>query len=334
MEDAAATGAVATETIPPPTPNLSATEIPPNINPTGGPVFHATSAGPFNSPSPRREREPSKEPGNGRRVGRQPARAPSAIPPNHYPAGLAMNADYREAEQTVLVVDDDANVVELTRLYLERDGYRVVAANDGARGLALARDEQPSLVVLDVMLPSVNGLDVCRTLREESAVPIIMLTARVEEDDRLAGLDLGADDYVTKPFSPRELAARVRAVLRRATQDNSGGEPARLSCGPVELDQQARRVTVGGYELRLTPTEFRLLTLLMRQPGRTFTRDEIIDRALGGDFDGFDRTVDAHVSSLRRKLAAAPGGSGRLIQTVYGSGYRLNYSLEGSCRGK
>ncbi len=245
-----------------------------------------------------------------------------------------MNADYREAEQTVLVVDDDANVVELTRLYLERDGYRVVAASDGARGLALAREEQPSLVVLDVMLPSVNGLDVCRTLREESAVPIIMLTARVEEDDRLAGLDLGADDYVTKPFSPRELAARVRAVLRRAAHDNSHGEPATLSCGPVELDQRARRVTVGGSELRLTPTEFRLLTLLMRQPGRTFTRDEIIDRALGDDFDGFDRTVDAHVSSLRRKLAAAPGGSAKLIQTVYGSGYRMNYSLEVSSPGK
>ena len=133
-----------------------------------------------------------------------------------------MTIEYRESQQTVLVVDDDANVVELTRLYLERDGYRVVSASDGALGLALARDEQPSLVVLDVMLPRVNGLDVCRTLRQESGVPIIMLTARVEEDDRLAGLDLGADDYVTKPFSPRELAARVRAVLRRAASDNAG----------------------------------------------------------------------------------------------------------------
>ena len=219
-----------------------------------------------------------------------------------------MNTSNCEPEHTVLVVDDDANVVELARLYLERDGYRVVSASDGARGLALAREEQPSLVVLDVMLPRVNGLDVCRALRQESAVPIIMLTARVEEDDRLAGLDLGADDYVTKPFSPRELAARVRAVLRRAARDNADDESTMLSCGPVELDQQARRVTVGGSELRLTPTEFRLLALLMRQPGRTFTRDEIIDRVLGDDFDGFDRTVDAHVSSLRRKLSAAPGG--------------------------
>ena len=245
-----------------------------------------------------------------------------------------MNTDYREAEQTVLVVDDDANVVELTRLYLERDGYRVVSASDGAQGLALAREAQPSLVVLDVMLPRVNGLDVCRTLRQESAVPIIMLTARVEENDRLAGLDLGADDYVTKPFSPRELAARVRAVLRRASRDSAAEEPATLSCGPVELDQRARRVTVGDSEVRLTPTEFRLLTLLMRQPGRTFTRDEIIDRVLGDDFDGFDRTVDAHVSSLRRKLAAAQGSNAKLIQTVYGSGYRLNHSMEASSPGK
>ena len=240
-----------------------------------------------------------------------------------------MNTEYREPEQTVLVVDDDANVVELTRLYLERDGYRVVSASDGAHGLALAREEQPNLVVLDVMLPRVNGLDVCRTLRQESAVPIIMLTARVEEDDRLAGLDLGADDYVTKPFSPRELAARVRAVLRRAARE-SDSELATLSYGPVELNQRDREVTAGGSAVRLTPTEFRLLTLLMRQPGRTFSRDEIIDRVLGDDFDGFDRTVDAHVSSLRRKLAAAPGGNAKLIQTVYGSGYRLNHYLEAS----
>ncbi len=239
-----------------------------------------------------------------------------------------MNIDYRETEPTVLVVEDDPNVVALARLYLERDGCRVISASDGAQGLALAREEQPSLVVLDVMLPRLNGLDVCRALRQESSVPIIMLTARVEEEDRLAGLDLGADDYVTKPFSPRELAARVRAVLRRAARDNNADEPAALSAGPVELDRRARRVAVNGSEVRLTPTEFRLLALLMGQPGRTFTRDEIIDRALGGDFDGFDRTVDAHVSSLRRKLAAAPGGSAKLIQTVYGSGYRLNHALE------
>ena len=240
--------------------------------------------------------------------------------------------DNRESGQTVLVVDDDPNIVKLTTLYLERDGYRVVTALDGADGLALARQEQPSLIVLDVMLPRLNGLDVCRALRRESDVPIIMLTARVEEDDRLAGLDLGADDYVTKPFSPRELAARVRAVLRRAARDSAADAPLVLCCGPVTLDLGARCATLGGSELRLTPTEFRLLALLIRQPGRTFTRDEIIDRVLGDDFDGFDRTVDAHVSSLRRKLAAAPGGSSKLIQTVYGMGYRLNHTPEAAAQ--
>ncbi len=238
-----------------------------------------------------------------------------------------MSMDNRQAEHTVLVVDDDRNVLELARLYLERDGHRVVSAGDGPTGLALARDEQPDLIVLDVMLPGVNGLDVCQTLRQESSVPIILLTARVEEEDRLAGLDLGADDYVTKPFSPRELAARVRAVLRRTIREDESNSMGTLSCGPVDLDLRGRRVTVSGNEVRLTPTEFRLLVLFMRQPGRTFTRDEIINRALGDEFDGFDRTVDAHVSSLRRKLAATPGGSQRFIQTVYGSGYRLDQTL-------
>ena len=232
--------------------------------------------------------------------------------------------------QTVLVVDDDPNIVELTRLYLERDGFRVLSALDGARGLALARQEDPALVVLDVMLPRLNGLDVCRALRQESAVPIIMLTARVEEEDRLAGLDLGADDYVTKPFSPRELAARVRAVLRRTTRESPGEGSATLSVGPVVLDQQAQQVRVNGNALRLTPREYRLLQLLVRQPGRTFTRDQIIDRVFGDEYDGFDRTVDAHVSSLRRKLASAASGGHKLVQTVYGSGYRLDQSPQTS----
>ena len=234
-----------------------------------------------------------------------------------------MNREYSEAKQTVLVVDDDPHIVELTKLYLERDGYRVVSSGDGAEALDVAREVQPDLVVLDVMLPRLNGLDVCRTLREESAVPIIMLTARVEEEDRLAGLDLGADDYVTKPFSPRELAARVRAVLRRAARDKAVNEPGILAVDAIELDRRGRRTTVDGAEVRLTPTEFRLLVLLMQQPGRTFGRDEIIEKVLGDDFDGFDRTVDAHVSAIRRKLDSVPGESSRLIQTVYGSGYRL-----------
>ena len=227
--------------------------------------------------------------------------------------------------RSVLVVDDDPNVVELARLYLERDGFRVLTALDGADGLASAREERPDIVVLDVMLPRLNGLDVCRALRQESQIPIIMLTARVEEEDRLAGLELGADDYITKPFSPRELAARVRAVLRRSGSGDTAPGPSSLSTGPVEIDHQYRRVRVNGAELHLTPTEFRLLALLMRYPGRTFTRDEIIGRVLDDDFDGFDRTVDAHVSSLRRKLGSADSTAARLIQTVYGTGYRLNH---------
>ena len=228
-----------------------------------------------------------------------------------------------ENDRTVLVVDDDPNVVELARLYLERDGYRVLTALDGIVGLGTAREERPDLVVLDVMLPRLNGLDICRALREESQVPIIMLTARVEEDDRLSGLELGADDYVTKPFSPRELAARVRAVLRRSARKGADNDSSVLSSGHITLDHKARRVTLGGKELRLTPTEFRLLALLMRHPGRTFTRDEIIDRVLNDDFDGFDRTVDAHVSSFRRKLGAIDLDTAKLVQTVYGIGYRF-----------
>ena len=252
---------------------------------------------------------------------------PSPRPESRFRAltvGCHMNAAELPSDQTVLVVDDDPNVLQLARLYLERDGYHVLSAQDGAVGLDLARHERPSLVVLDLMLPTLNGLDVCRALRRESSVPIIMLTARVEEEDRLAGLDLGADDYVTKPFSPRELAARVRAVLRRAARDGSANETPILTVGPIQLDHHYRRVTVNATEVPLTPTEFRLLALLMRHPGRTYTRDEIIDRVLGDDFDGFDRTVDAHVSSMRRKLSAAPGGSSRLIRTVYGSGYRID----------
>lgn len=239
-----------------------------------------------------------------------------------------MNVVNLEIRRTVLVVDDDPNVVELARLYLERDGYRVLTALDGAEGLASAREYRPDLVVLDVMLPRLNGLDVCRALRKESQVAIIMLTARVEEEDRLAGLELGADDYITKPFSPRELAARVRTVLRRSVPEDTAAGPATLSAGPVKLDLSSRRARVNGDEVRLTPTEFRLLALLLRQPERTFTRDEIIDRVLDDDYEGFDRTVDAHVSSLRRKLSAADAGAARLIQTVYGSGYRLKHPSE------
>jgi len=223
----------------------------------------------------------------------------------------------------ILVVDDDPNVVKLVQLYLERDGHEVLTANDGLTGLEMTREEQPSLIVLDLMLPGMDGIEVCRTLQAESSVPVIMLTAMVEEDDRLAGLELGADDYVTKPFSPRELAARVRAVLRRTVRDRADTGPGLLESGPFVVDQGQRTVSVDGAPITLTPTEFRLIALLVREPGRTFTREQIIDRVFGYDFDGFDRTVDAHMSSLRRKVDAVPGTAKR-IQTVYGSGYRLN----------
>jgi DNA-binding response OmpR family regulator len=223
---------------------------------------------------------------------------------------------------TVLIVEDDPHAVELVRLYLSHDGHEVLIAGDGINGLRLAREAHPDILVLDLMLPGMDGLEVCRAIREESAVPIIMLTARVEEEDRLAGLDLGADDYVTKPFSPRELAARVKAVLRRAGRDSLDQGPVQVRYGPLLVDLRRRAVHADETPLHLTPSEFRILVTLMRDPGRVFSREQIIDRAFGDDFQGFDRTIDAHVSSLRRKLESAIKGS-HYIHTVYGFGYRF-----------
>jgi len=222
----------------------------------------------------------------------------------------------------VLIVEDDPETVELVSLYLRRDGYQVLSASDGLEGLRLAREAQPDLVILDLMLPRLDGMQVGRILREEADVPIIMLTARVDEEDRLAGLELGADDYVTKPFSPRELAARVRAVLRRSSNDPFDQGPSQLVYSQLTVDLRKRSVHVGERRVGLTPTEFRLLAMMVREPGRVFTRDQIIDRVFGYDFEGFDRTVDAHVSSLRRKLEPAMGDR-RHIHTVYGVGYRF-----------
>ena len=224
---------------------------------------------------------------------------------------------------TVLIVEDDPHTVEVVRLYLRRDGHTVLTASNGKDGLRMAQESAPDLVVLDLMLPEMGGLEVCRELRKESDVPIVMLTARAEEEDRVAGFELGADDYVTKPFSPRELAARIRAVLRRTAQDREEDSPARLTYREITLDTQRRTTSAGQTSLNLTPTEYRLLAMFLREPGRTFTRDEIISRVFGYDFDGFDRTVDSHVSGLRRKLDAAAKDR-RYIQTVYGVGYRLN----------
>ena len=224
----------------------------------------------------------------------------------------------------VLIVEDDAHVVRLLRLYLGQDGHQVLSAGNGIDGLRLAREAQPDLVVLDLMLPKLDGMSVCRTLREESDVPIVMLTARADEPHRLEGLDMGADDYVTKPFSPRELAARVRAVLRRTAREKTEEGPSTLTRNGLKLCLLSRKVWVEDRETSMTPTEFRILAMFMREPGRTFTRDQIIDRVFGYDFDGFDRTIDVHVSNLRKRISDGRGGKGpKRIQTIYGVGYRF-----------
>ena len=224
---------------------------------------------------------------------------------------------------TVLIVEDDLNTANLVGLYLKRDGHKVAHAPDGVTGLRLAREARPDLVVLDLMLPRLDGMEITRALREESSVPIVMLTARVDETDRLRGLDLGADDYVTKPFSPRELAARVRAVLRRTNREAPADGPTRMAFGEIGLDLNSRQVTVGPSSVPLTPTEFSLLEMFISEPGRVFTRDQIIDRVFGYDFDGFDRTVDAHVSNLRRKIHKASAEERKYVHTVYGVGYKF-----------
>ena len=223
------------------------------------------------------------------------------------------------AGKRILVVDDDVKTVELVKLYLNRDGYKVLTAYDGVEALRLARESQPDLIVLDLMLPGIDGLEVCRTLRAESDVPIIMLTARTTEQDKLTGLDLGADDYVTKPFSPRELAARVRTVLRRLPGERG---PAEIKHGELTVNFRKYEASIAGRSLNLTPVEFKLLGVLVKEPGRVFSRGQLIEKALGYDFDGFDRTIDVHILNLRRKLEPDPSYP-RYIKTVYGAGYKF-----------
>ncbi len=219
----------------------------------------------------------------------------------------------------VLVVDDDAKTVELVKLYLNRDGYRVLTAYDGVEALRLAREAHPDLIVLDLMLPGIDGLEVCRTLRRDSDVPIIMLTARTTDEDKLTGLGLGADDYVTKPFSPRELAARVRAVLRRLPGERG---PDEIKYGQLTVNFIRHEASLAGRSLNLTTIEFKLLGVLVKEPGRVFSRAQLIEKALGYDFEGFDRTIDVHILNLRRKLEPDPNDP-RYIKTVYGTGYKL-----------
>ena len=219
----------------------------------------------------------------------------------------------------ILVVDDEPKIVQLVRDYLERAGFAVSTARDGDEALMRAHQERPDLIVLDLGLPGFDGLEVTRRLRRDSGVPIIMLTARDDETDKVVGLELGADDYVTKPFSPRELTARVGAVLRRHARD-AGAEV--LRAGDLTLDVPRLRTEVSGRGVSLTSTEFQLLTALARQPGRVFTRSQLLDAIHGVAFESYERAIDAHVKNIRRKLEPDPR-TPRYLLTVYGVGYRL-----------
>jgi DNA-binding response OmpR family regulator len=221
----------------------------------------------------------------------------------------------------ILVVEDESRIARLVRDYLEHAGFEVLVAGDGEVALASARRSRPDLVVLDLGLPGRDGLDVARALRQTSSVPIVMLTARGEETDRVVGLELGADDYVVKPFSPKELVARVRAVLRRTDAAKAGGSEV-LRVADVEMDLPRMRVSVGGRPVELTSTEFQLLTVLVREPGRVFTRGQLLDAVHGVAFDSYERAVDAHVKNIRRKLEPTPGRP-RYLLTVHGVGYRF-----------
>ena len=223
------------------------------------------------------------------------------------------------AGKKVLVVDDDVKTVELVKLYLERDGYQVLTAYDGIEALRLARESSPDLIVLDLMLPDIDGLDVCRVLRNESDVPIIMLTARTTDQDKLTGLGLGADDYVTKPFSPKVLVARIWAVLRRLPGERG---PEEIKHGELSMNFTKHEALFAGKPLDLTSVEFKLLGVLAKEPGRVFSRANLIEEALGYDFEGFDRTIDVHILNLRRKLEPDPSHP-RSIKTVYGIGYKF-----------
>ncbi len=218
----------------------------------------------------------------------------------------------------ILVVEDEVHVQRLLRLYLERAGYVVEACGDGAEALTVAQTHRPDLILLDLMLPGMGGLEACRRLRDEGDIPVIMLTARTTEQDRLRGLQEGADDYVTKPFSPAEVVLRVEAVLRRVSSQETNQDEV-LSAKGIVVDAGKHRVTVGAHDIPVTPTEFRLLHTLMASPGRTFTRQQLLDRIAGPDFAGFDRNVDVHVANLRKKLGLKPTP----VRTVYGVGYRF-----------
>jgi DNA-binding response OmpR family regulator len=223
-------------------------------------------------------------------------------------------------QQTILVVDDEKHIVNLLRAYLEEAGYRVVTAPDGRQALFVGRHEKPDLVILDLMMPEMDGWEFTRRFRQESDAPVIMLTARVDDVDKILGLELGADDYVTKPFSPREVVARVRAVLRRSLQAPVSREVLRVD--DLVLDTETHTVTRAGESIDLTPTEFNLLAALMERPGRVMSRLELLESAQGDAYEGYERTVDVHIKNLRRKLEPDHRDP-RYILTVFGLGYKF-----------
>lgn len=222
--------------------------------------------------------------------------------------------------QTILIVDDERRMVSLLQSYLQQEGYHVVTAFNGSEALAAARAENPDLVVLDIMMPEMNGYEFMREHRAERDTPIIMLTAKVEDEDKIIGLELGADDYVTKPFKPRELMARVRNVLRRAGKNEPKGQALKVL--DISLDRDTREVKVDGRSIDLTPSEFDLLTALMTSPGKVFSRLDLLDVIQGVRYEGYERTIDTHVKNLRAKVEENPRKPNR-IETVYGVGYRL-----------
>jgi len=220
----------------------------------------------------------------------------------------------------ILVVDDEKQIVDIVKAYLEREGYRVIVAYDGKSAIDLARRDRPDLIVLDLMLPEISGWDVCRTLRKESDVPIIMLTARDETTDKIVGLELGADDYVTKPFDPKELVSRVRAVLRR--YESRKDLKSIIDFADLSIDVEKRLVRRGGEHIELTPIEFELLKILAQSPGRVYSRMQLLDKIQGDAYEGYERTIDSHIKNLRKKIERDPEHP-RYIVTVYGAGYKF-----------
>ena len=222
--------------------------------------------------------------------------------------------------KTILVVDDEERLTSLLQAYLQQEGFQVLTASNGLEALEVIRRDPPDLIVLDIMMPEMDGVEFLKALRAQHSTPVILLTARVGDEDKVIGLELGADDYLTKPFRPRELLARVRAVLRRAGR--SGPEAAVLHCGDLTLDRGRHEILLGGQLIDLTPTEFEILAALMAAPGRVFTRMELLERAQGVGYEGYERTIDAHIKNLRAKIEDGALGTQR-IQTVYGVGYRM-----------